>query len=143
MESVDRLLAELKLVVGLAEPGPPPGDGEQRHQPLQTARVGLSRGLLAVEALQHLVDHDPEALVDGGLLWDSEDPRELVLQRAGAVELDVGGGESQSLAAPREEGLQRGLIALCDQLAPPLCRSLLVEQVGVEAGVAQSLALLG
>jgi hypothetical protein len=44
-----------------------------------------------MESLQHLVDDDSEALVDGRLLRDAEDPRELVFERAGPVELDVRG----------------------------------------------------
>ena len=76
------------------------------------------------------------------LLRDAEDPGELVLQRAGPVELDVGCGERQPLAAPREKGLERGLVALGDQLPPALGGALLVEQVGVEAGVAQRRTLL-
>jgi hypothetical protein len=42
-----------------------------------------------VEALEDLVDEDPEALVEGRLGRDPEDARELVLERAGQVGLDV------------------------------------------------------
>src|SRR4030095_1508506 len=90
MEGLDRLLAELQLVIGLAEARAAPGGGEQGHQPLEAAGLstGLLRGLLAVEALQDLMDDDPEALVDRGLLRDPEDARELVLERAGPVQGD-------------------------------------------------------
>src|SRR6266545_1268222 len=96
-----------------------------------------------MEALEDLVDDDPEALVDRRLLRDAEDAGELVLERTGLVERDVGGRERQALAASREEGLERRLVALLDQLAAPLCRALLVEQVGVQGGVVQGAALLG
>src|SRR5919106_226130 len=89
------------------------------------------------------MDDDPEPLVDRGLLRDTEDARELVLERTGPVELDVGRRKGQPLAAAGEEGLERGLIAERNQLTPPLRRTLLVEQVGVEAGVVQRAALLG
>src|SRR5215203_1530989 len=96
-----------------------------------------------MEPLQHLVDHDPEALVDRGLLRDSEDARELVLERAGPVERDVGRREREALAAAGKEGLKRRLVALLDQLASSLRRALLVQQVGVERRIAQRAALLG
>jgi hypothetical protein len=59
-----------------------------------------------VEALQDLMDDDPESLVDGRLLRDAEDASELVLEGAGPVERDVRGREGEALAAAREEGLQ-------------------------------------
>src|SRR5829696_2070752 len=109
MQRLDRLLAELELVIGLAEARAPPGRAEQGHQPLKTARlrVRFARTLRSVEAFQHLVDDDPEALVDRRLLGDPEDARELIFERAGPVERDVGGGERQPLASPRKEGLER------------------------------------
>ena len=70
------------------------------------------------------MDEDPEALVDRRLLRDAEDARELVLQRAGQVEVEVGGGEAEAaVAAARQEGLQRGLVAGGDQLALRRSRS--------------------
>ena len=62
-----------------------------------------------MEALEHLVQHDPEALVDRRLLRDPEDPRELVLQRAQAVGLDVRGRQHHAVAAAGDEGVQRRL----------------------------------
>src|SRR5204862_8301481 len=100
------------------------------------------RLLLAVVALQHLVDDDPEALVDGRLLGDAEDAGELVLERAGSVELDVRCRKRKALAASRQEGLERWLVALGDQLAPALGRALLVEQVRIETRVPQRGSLL-
>ena len=50
-------------------------------------------------ALQHLVDEDAEALVDRRLARDPEDARELVLQRARPVGLDVGRAQQQAVAA--------------------------------------------
>src|SRR5206468_11919766 len=100
---------------------PAPGRREQGHQPLEAAglSLALSRRLLPMEPLQDLVDDDPEALVDRRLLRDAKDASELVLERAGPVELDVGGGERQALSPLGQEGLQRRLVALGDQLPPP------------------------
>ena len=98
-ERGDRAVAVLELVVGGAEALAAPAGLEQAEQAVEAARraptIGSSpprRGahLLGVEALEHLVDQDPEALVDRRLLRDREDARELVLQRAGPVEVDVG-----------------------------------------------------
>src|SRR5204863_6412760 len=96
-ERGDRLLAELQLVGGVAEAVAPPCDLEQVHQVLERAAA------LRVEALEHLVDGDAEALVDRRLLRDPEDARELVLERAQPVGLDVRGREHQPVAAARDE----------------------------------------
>ncbi len=81
------------------------------------------------------MDEDAEALVDRRLLGDPEDPRELVLERAGQVEAEVGGGEAEhAVAAARQEGLQRGLLTGRDQVPSPARVVLGVEQVGVERG---------
>ena len=78
---------------------------------------------------------DPEALVDRRFLRDAEDAGELVLQRAGEVEGQVGGREAEAaVAAARQEGLQRGLLAGGDQLQATAALALGVEQVGVERG---------
>src|SRR4051795_9917089 len=55
----------------------------------------------------------------------------------------LGAESPQPLSAPREEGLEGGLVALLDQLPPPLGGALLVEQVRVERRVTQGVALLG
>ena len=60
-------------------------------------------------ALEHLVDDDPEALVQRRLARDPEDARELVLQRARPVRVDVRRAEQQPLAAARQERLERRL----------------------------------
>ena len=98
-----------------------------------------------MEALEDVVDEDAEALVDRRLLGDAEDARELVLQRAGQVEVEVGGREAErAVAAARQEGLQRGLLAGGDQLAPAaVALALGVEQVGVERGGVELGLLLG
>ena len=51
------------------------------------------------------MDEDPEALVERRLRRDPEDARELVLQRARPVGLDVRGREHQPVAAQRQERL--------------------------------------
>src|SRR3954447_14869261 len=143
VKRLDRLLAELELVVGLAEARAPPGDPEEAHQPLEAAGMGIVPGLLAVKALQHLVDDDSEPLIDRRLLRDAEDASELVLEGTRAVELDVGGRERQALAATRQERFEGRLVALGDQLPATLGRSLLVEEIGIEPGVAEGGALVG
>ena len=65
-----------------------------------------------VEALQHLVHDDPEALVDRRLLRDPEDARELVLERADPVGVDVGRRQHQPAAAARDERVERRLGAV-------------------------------
>ena len=99
--------------------------------------------LLAVVALEHLVHGDPEALVQGRLLRDPEDPRELVPQRAGAVGVDVGGGQQHAIAAHRQEALERRLVASGDHARPPAHVALGVEQVVVERRAGEDLALVG
>ena len=96
-----------------------------------------------MEALEHLVDDDAEALVDRLLLRDAEDAGELVLEGTGPVELDVGGGEREALAAAGQEGLERGLVARRDQLPPaPAALALGLLQVVVEGGGFERDALL-
>src|SRR5689334_9901986 len=73
------LAAELALLLGVAKPSPPPARVQQTQQ------LGQSGGLAGVEAFQHLVDEDPEPLVERRLLGNPEHAGELVLQRAGAI----------------------------------------------------------
>ena len=90
------------------------------------------------------MDEDPEALVDRRLLGDAEDARELVLQRAGEVEVEVGGREAEAaVAAARQEGLQRGLVAGGDQPPAAVAVALGAEQVGVERRGVELGLLLG
>ena len=86
---------------------------------------------------------DPEALVDGRLLRDPEDPRELVLQRARAVGLDVRCRQREPFAAPRQELLERRLVAGDDPLGADAGIALGVEQQVVQRRGQQDLALLG
>src|SRR6187549_2915023 len=134
-------VAELQLVVAGAEPRAPPARLEEGHQPRQPVAVGV---LLLVEALEDVVDEDAEALVDRRLLRDAEDAGELVLERAGQVEVEVGGREAEpAVAAPRQEALQRGLVTGGDQAPPALALPFGVEQVGVERRGVQLGLLLG
>ena len=138
-------VAVLELVVGGAEPGPAPARLEQGQQPIEASgavaigravgpvrarRLGLE--LLGVKALQHLVDQDPEPLVDRRLLRDREHPRELVLERTGPVEVDVRRRERQAVAASRDELLQRRLAPRGDQIAASREVALLADHVLVE-----------
>ena len=89
------------------------------------------------------MDEDPEALVERRLARDPEDARELVLQRARPVGLDVRGAEQQPVAARGQEGLQRGLLAGGDGGRAGARVVLGVEQHLVERAGLQDLALLG
>ena len=120
-EGGDRAIAVLQLVVRGAEPLPAPAGLEQGQQPVELTGMPCQRriraasdpDLLSMEALEDVVDEDPETLVDRRLLRDREDPRELVLQRTGPVEVDVGRREPEAVAAlaPRQELLERRLAA--------------------------------
>src|SRR5688500_9326593 len=121
-----RLLAELEVVVRVAETAPPPRRLEELHQRVERAPA---RG---VEALEHLVYDDPEALVDRRLLRDPEDARELVLQRAETVGLDVGRGQHHAVATARDESLERLLVIAGDRTCAPARVGLLVTQILVE-----------
>src|SRR5262249_56201733 len=67
-ERLDRLLAELQLVIGLAEAGAPPGRRKQGHQALEIARVDLACSLLSLVTLQHLLHDDAKPLLHPRLL---------------------------------------------------------------------------
>ena len=86
---------------------------------------------------------DSEPLVEGGLLRNPEHARELVLQRAGPVRVDVRRGQHNSVASLGQERLERGLAAGGDRLGAPPLVALGVQQVVVERGRAEDLALLG
>src|SRR5207248_1475894 len=133
-----RLVAQLALLLGIAEPPAAPPRVEQAEQLGQS--LPAPRG---VEALQHLVDEDPEALMDRRLGRDPEDPRELVAQRAHAVGLDVARGEHEALTAPGQERLQRRLVARGDRRRAAPLAALGVEHVLVERAGLEDLALLG
>ena len=96
-----------------------------------------------MEALEHLVHHDAEALVDRRLLRDPEDARELVLERAQPVGLDVRGRQRQPVPPPRDERLERVVGPRADRLAAAGLVALGVEEVVVERGEHEHLALLG
>ena len=133
-----RLGAQLALLLGVAEAAAAPAGLEQPEQLGQRA----GRRAAGVEALEHLVDEDPEALVERRLGRDPEDARELVLQRARPVGLDVGRAQHQPVAAAREERLERRLGALRDRPRAQLLVALGVEQVLVERRRLEDLALL-
>ena len=90
-----RLAAQLALLLGVAEAAAPPAGLEQPEQLGQRA----GRRAAAVEALEHLVDEDPEALVERRLRRDPEHARELVLERARPVGLDVARRQHEPVAA--------------------------------------------
>src|SRR3954449_12245173 len=103
----------------------------------------LERAALAlVEALENLVQEDPEALVDRRLLRDPEDARELVLQRADPVRLDVRGRQHQPVAAAGDERLQSLAVGRRpDRVAAPALVALRVAQVLVERAQLEELRL--
>src|SRR2546423_3235634 len=103
----------------------------------------VERSALAlVEALEHLVEEDAEALVDRWLLRDAEHARELVLQRADPVRLDVGRRQHQAVAATRDERLERLALGRADRLSAAALVALRVAQVLVERREAEELRLL-
>ena len=97
----------------------------------------------ALEPLEHLVHHDPEPLVDRRLLRDPEHARELVLQRARPVGVDVGRGQHDSVTAHRQERLDRRVVARRHRLRPAPRIALGVEQIVVQRRRREDLALLG
>ena len=134
-----RLAAQLALLLGVAEAAAAPAGVEQPEQ-LGQAGGRHSRGVVALE---HLVHEDPEALVQRRLLRDPEHPRELVLQRAGPVGVDVRGRQHHAVAAPGQERLQRRLVAGGDRLRAAARVALGVEQVVVQRRGLEDLPLLG
>ena len=97
------MVADQRLTSPWRGTGAPPRSRRSRRAAsrppaARAARAGrLARA--AVVALQDLVDEDAEALVHRRLARDPEDARELVLQRARPVGLDVGGAQQQPVAA--------------------------------------------
>ena len=85
----------------------------------------------------------PKRWLSVGSRRDPEHARELVLQRAGPVGLDVGRAQHEPVAAPRQERLERRLGARGDRAGAQLLVALGVEQVVVERGGLEDLALLG
>src|SRR5829696_10424255 len=96
-----------------------------------------------MEALQDLVQRDPEALVDRRLLRDPEDTCELVLERADPVGVDVARGEHEAAPAPRDEWVERRLRAVVAGGRSVGRVTLRVPQPSVERGLLEDLALLG
>src|SRR5204863_8974116 len=127
----------LALLLAGAEPTPAPARVDQPEQLVDVTDLGL------VVALEHLMDEDPEALVERRLGRDPKDARELVLQRAGPVRVDVRGAEEQPLAAPRQERLQRRLVARGDGGGTGARVALGIEQRIVQRRGLEDLALLG
>src|SRR3954451_8204717 len=96
----------------------------------------------AVETLEHLVEDDAEALVDRRLLRDPEDARELVLERAEPVGLDVRGRQHHAIAAARDEAVECRLRATPEyRLGTTTLVARGVEQVLVERRLLKGLAL--
>src|SRR3954469_14530466 len=91
---------------------------------------------------QHLVDEDAETLIHRRLAWYAKYARELVLQRARPVGLDVGRAQHQPVAAAREERLQRRLRARRDRLLAQPLVALGIEQVVVQRARLEDLPLL-
>ncbi len=120
---------QLALLARVTEPAPAPAGLKEREELGQ--RAGLL-GAMRVIALQHLMDRDPEALVQRRLARDPEDARELVAQRAGAVGVDVRGREHHAGAAHRQEALQRRLVACGERAHTAAHVALGVEQVVVD-----------
>ena len=96
-----------------------------------------------MEALEHLVYEDPEPLLKRLLPRDRVDARVLVAQRADPVDLDVRRRQHHALAAHRNEGLERLLHSLLDQLAPAGLLAPRRDQALVDVGRKEALALLG
>src|SRR5436305_3611599 len=101
-----RLAAKLALLLGIAEPAATPPGLEQSQELGKRAGGSVQR----VEALEHLMDKDSEALVDRRLLGDAENPCELVLERTRPVGVDVRRRQHHPVAALGQEWFQRGLI---------------------------------
>src|SRR5215210_3234251 len=126
LERGHRAGPELAVVGAVTEAGTPPRGIEDAHELVErTAALG-------VVALEHLVQDDSEALIDRRLLGHAEDARELVLERAQPVGLDVGGREHEALAAARQEALERGLGAAAEGLGAAALVALALAQVVVE-----------
>ena len=106
-ERLRGLAAQLALLVGVAEAAAPPAGVEQAEELVERPALAPSLRRLVV-ALEDLVDEDPEALVDRRLARDPEDARELVLQRARPVGLDVRGAQQQPVAARGRNGSSDG-----------------------------------
>ncbi len=109
-QRVPGLLEQLAVDSLTSEAAATPAALEQLQQLRQRGAA------LGVVALEHLVDDDPEALVDRLLGRDAQDAGELVAQRAAAVGLDVGGRQRQAVAAARQERHERVLLAKADRL---------------------------
>src|SRR3954468_4412271 len=82
LERGDRLAVQLHFLVRVAEAEASPAVLEQCHQLWQAGRSGLDAGdrllvgELGVEALQHLVEEDPEPLLERLLTRNGEHARE-------------------------------------------------------------------
>ena len=123
-ERIARLVEQLPIARGLAEPGAPPAGVEQPEHLLERVPA------VGVVALEHLVDDDAEALVDGLHGGDAQHACELVTQRAAAVGVDVGGGQREADALARQERAERVLLAWRDRPTAPAER--VVERGGLE-----------
>jgi hypothetical protein len=130
-----RLVHKLALGLAFAERAAAPHGVEQLDHLRERAAA------LRVVALQHLVDDDAEALVNGLLGGDPQDARELVAQRAAAVGLDVRGGQRQADALARQERPERVLLAGDQRLSARAVVAVGVQQRLIERGGLEDLAL--
>src|SRR5438270_6572327 len=104
------LLPKQALALAVAEASASPARLEQLEHLLER------RAAFGVVALEHLVDCDPEALVECLLGRDAQHSRELVSERAASVGLDVRRRQRQADSLARQEWPERGLAAWCDRL---------------------------
>ena len=89
------------------------------------------------------MDEDPEPLVERRLLRDPEDARELVLQRARPVGVDVGRRQHHPVSAQRQKRLERRLVTRGQRGGAGAGVALGVQQVLVQRRGLEDLPLLG
>jgi hypothetical protein len=133
------LVAQLALLLGVAEAAAAPARLEQPEQLGQRARHRAA----GVEALEHLVDEDPKRWLSVGSLGIRKTRANLYFSGHVRYVSMSDAGEHQPVAAAGEERLERRLGARRDRpRAQPLV-ALGVEQVLVERRRLEDLALLG
>src|SRR6202035_2060882 len=96
-----RLRVQPTLLFALAEAASAPAGVEQIEH------LGERLRTVGVEALEDLMDGDPEALVERLLGRDPQHACELVAQRTAAICLDVRGRQRQADSLARQERPER------------------------------------